>query len=78
MNVSAVKTPEHAKGREIILRLYEIEGKSGECKITFADRPVSAKVTDILERTQADTAVSGNIITVFVHANEVVTLRVKF
>lgn len=78
VNVSAVKTPEHAKGREIILRLYEIEGKSGECKITFADRPVSAKVTDILERTQADTAVSGNIITVFVHANEVVTLRVKF
>ena len=45
---------------------------------TKRDNRISAKVTDILERTQADTAVSGNIITVFVHANEVVTLRVKF
>lgn len=76
--ISAVKTPEQAQGREIIIRLYETEGKSGECKITFIGNPISAEVVDILERKKSAAKVCGSSVIVNSGANEIVTLRIKF
>ncbi len=78
VSVSALKTPEHAQGHEIIVRLYEIEGKSGECRITFADKPVSAHIVDILEREQSKATVFGSTVIFNAGANEIITLRIKF
>ena len=76
--VTAVKLPEQAEGKEIVVRFYEDQGKKGEAKLTFLTAPQSAFTTDLLERLGSELKVQGNTVTVPVEPYTINTVRVKF
>ncbi len=63
----------------LVLRMYEVAGKSEDVKVTLPEGAGSATVTDLIERHEGSPVpVSGNIATVPIHPYEILTLKVAY
>ncbi len=63
----------------IVLRMYEVAGKSEDVKVTLPDGAGSASVTNLIEQHDgAAVPVSGNVATVPIHPYEILTLKVAY
>lgn len=76
--VSAIKTPENSKGKEMIIRFYSIRNKDEEVKLSFAKAPVKAEIVDTMERTIDSLNVSGKDIFVKSPAFAITAVKVEF
>ncbi len=76
--VSGIKTPEHANGKEMIVRMYSISDQPQTVTIAFYQSPQKASYANGLEMPQDDLAIHGNEVTCQVEAFSICTLRVGF
>jgi alpha-mannosidase len=76
--LTAFKKAEDADG--LILRFYEWAGESEDVKIHVPAGAKSATLTNLMEKPVGDALpiASGEMVTVPVHAYEIVTLRVDY
>ena len=73
--ISGVKKAEDGSG-DIIVRIYDNSGNSGDVKLVFAVEIISAKLCNIMEASVKTLEMSGNTVTVPLRANGIATIRV--
>ena len=63
----------------LVLRMYEIAGKSVNVKVTVPEGATTATATNLIEQHDGTAVpVTGNVATVAVHPYEIVTLKVAY
>jgi len=79
--VSAVKMPEEAKGKEMLIRLYETEGQDTTVKLAFCRYIQEASLVDINEQPLADAPkpeVEGGKVAFPVGAGSIANIKLVF
>ncbi|MGI6566197.1 MAG: alpha-mannosidase [Limnochordia bacterium] len=79
--VSAVKMPEEAKGKEMLIRLYETEGQDTTVKLAFCRDIQEASLVDINEQPLADAPkpeVEGGKVAFPVGAGSIANIKLVF
>ncbi|MBR4283032.1 MAG: hypothetical protein IKT35_04885, partial [Clostridia bacterium] len=76
--VSAVKSPENSKGKEMIVRFYSICEKDEKVKLSFAKTPVKAEIVDTMERTLGELNIVENDVLVDSPAFAITAVKISF
>ena len=64
--------------QDLVLRLYESQGKKATARLRFFRPPQEVHRADIMEKSQGRIKTRGKQVEVKIAANEIVTLLVKF
>ena len=81
MAISAVKMPEEADGKEMLIRLYETEGQDTEVTLAFCREIREAVLVDINENVLSDVSrpeVKENQVTFQVEAASIASIKLVF